>query len=102
MDSKTYQYAVNGIERLLGDHKLSREEILCVLAKVTTNAIHVIEERPLRVMVELEYIKALGRFSAEEEQKQLHLKGETPKHHDVFITEMVREIDAYLTVEWDT
>jgi hypothetical protein len=102
MDSKTYQHAVIGIERLLADHKLSREEILCVLARVTANAIHVIEERPLRIWAELEYIKALGRFSAEEENKQLILQNETPKHHDHFVAKMLRGVHACLAVNWDT
>jgi len=66
--SKQYQMAVNRIERVLHEAKLSREEILCVLAKVTTNAIHVIEERPLRMRVELKYISALRTFSAAEER----------------------------------
>jgi hypothetical protein len=100
MDPKTYQHAVNGTERLLADHKLSHEEILCVLAKVAANAIHVIEERPLRMRVELEYIKALGRFSAKEEKKQL--QSETPKHHDHFVAKMVRGVNACLVVDWET
>ena len=100
MDSKTYQHAVNGIERFLAAHKLSRDEILCVLAKVTANAIHVIEERPLRMRVELEYIMAIRQFSAEEENKQLQCK--TPKHHDLFVTKMLREVHACLAVDWDT
>jgi hypothetical protein len=53
MRLKQYQTAVNQIEILLHRMKLSREEILCVLAKVTANAIHVIEERALRTRVEL-------------------------------------------------
>ena len=45
-------------------------------------------------MGELEYIKALGRFSAEEEKKQLQLQNETPKHHDHFVATMVRGVYA--------
>lgn len=100
MNSKTYQHAVNDIERLLADRNLTRKEILCVLAKVTANAIHVIEERPLRLRVELEYIKALGQFSAEEENKQLRC--ETPEHHDVFIAKMKRNVEAYVAILWDS
>jgi hypothetical protein len=102
MKSKQYKIAVNQVELVLRRQKLSRKEILWVLAKVTANAIHVIEERMLRLRVELEYIDALRVMSAEEEGKQLYLKGESPKHHDKFVAKLTHEVADKRSVAWDT
>jgi hypothetical protein len=102
MKSKRYQIAVNQVELLFHQQQLSREEILCVLAKITANAIHVIEERMLRMRVELEYIDALRVMSAEEERKQLHAKGEAPKRHNKFVAKLTQEVADKRSVFWDT
>jgi hypothetical protein len=99
VDSKTYKDAVNGTERLLD--KLSREEILCVLIRVTVNAIHVIEDQPLRERVEREYIKALAFVSMLEERKQTLPIDEPAGNHDAFVDTVMREIIASLSVtDW--
>src|SRR5687767_10401898 len=102
MNSKQFQVAVNEVERVLDQAKLSREEILCVLARVTAKAIHVIEERALRTRVELEYISALRVFSAEEEGKQLHSRSESLKHHNDFVEKLNLEVSDKVSVFWDT
>jgi hypothetical protein len=99
MDPTTYKDAVMGIERLLTNQQLSREDILCVLLKVTVNAIHVIEDKRLREMAEREYVKALGFVSALEERKQIYPSNDPPSYHDVFVDTMMTEIVASLSVK---
>jgi len=73
-------------------HGCSREDILCILMTVTVNAIHVIEDRPLRKQIEEEYIKALRFLSAVEEQFQPEDINEPPDWAEQCVGKMMRHV----------
>src|SRR3954453_7669609 len=89
-DAETCASTVIAVEDLIGGY--SREFILRVLLTVTVNAIHVIENRPIRKRTEEKYIKALQLLSAIEEQFQPHDDTNPPDWADECSAKMMRHI----------